>query len=105
METCSDFDERANSAPNLHPTGRRFSDPRQHFEQCALAGSVRPDESDDLADRHFESHIAQGPEPVVPSRGSATSIEDRTDRVRAGTEGMRDQVPNGIALQLTLPNT
>lgn len=59
MKAGAHFQQAADAPFHLyHPAGRR-GDPRENFEQRALAGAVAPDNAQRLALRHAEGDIVQ----------------------------------------------
>ena len=56
---------------NFYSTLGGFCDARQDLQQRALAGTVRPDDADDLPSGDRERHIAQRPDVIDPLRRNA----------------------------------
>ena len=62
VEAGPDLEQRAQPSLDACVPRRRLGDAREDLEQRALAGSVAPDERDEVAFRHLERHVAKSPE-------------------------------------------
>ena len=80
---------RDHRLPHLDGAAVRFLLPHDHAEQGRLADAVRPDDADDRAGRHRETHpVEQGP----PAVGLAQVGHLDDDVAEAGAGGNRDGV-------------
>src|ERR1700730_7394181 len=57
VETGADLEQACDTAPQGNPPGGRFGDAAQDLEERALAGSVAPDDPQDLAALDLEADI------------------------------------------------
>jgi len=65
VEARADFEERADSAPQDGLAFGRVSNAREDLKQCALAGTVPPDDAEDLAALDFEVDVLESPEGLL----------------------------------------
>src|SRR6266853_1740137 len=62
MKSCSYFQERRNPTTSTRHTRGRSRDSHEDLENCALAGTVAPDDPERTTIRHGEADIAQRPQ-------------------------------------------
>ena len=73
MEAGPDLEQARRPAPQHRAALRRLHGARQDLQQGALAGSVPPDDAEDLAFVEFERNIANGPDQSVASSSRSWS--------------------------------
>src|SRR6202008_3020623 len=79
-----------------HVAHRRRGNPRQHFQQRALAGAVAPDDADDFALSHVERDVAQRPDSIVAILGFGTpAIQQSSDATRRRPQHVGERIPQG----------
>ena len=71
MEPGPDLEEAAHPAVEGGLARGRLSDPREDLQERALAGTVAPDDPDDLARPDLEADVLQGPELLGLARCAA----------------------------------
>ena len=61
VEAGPDLEQRADAAGHLGPAGARLGDPREQFQQRALAGAVVADQADRFAALDLEGDVFAAP--------------------------------------------
>src|SRR5262249_21354841 len=62
METSADLQQARDPTAQQNPAFRRLSNTAEDLEQRTFAGSISPNDADDLALLHLEAHILECPE-------------------------------------------
>src|SRR3954463_11451890 len=85
MKASADLEQARQ--PSAYPplSGSGIRDAGQYFQQCALAGPVRPDDSDDVALLNLEIDFSEGPKRALILRFGATA-ESLPGRLRAARQ-------------------
>src|ERR1700741_3422953 len=59
VKARANFEEATNASANLRPSGGRFRNAREDFQQCSFAGAIAADEAEDFAFADLEEEVVQ----------------------------------------------